>query len=114
MKQVITRVNWLHPDRGGRSSLPVSSAYVGVAKFSHQSTEEWKKNAYSLKFEWLDTDDTTSWFGLATFLAPDGPYNWLAPGNRIDLYEGPKRVALAEIITTYRIVDGIRNLAIDS
>jgi len=112
MKKVLVKVDWLHPSQGGRQALPEENHFIAVGKFPHQSYQDWLKNAWSIKLDWLDKDNPGSWYGLAHFLSADGPTEWLMPGGYFDICEGPKKVALVSVVTTAKAVDNIRNIAL--
>lgn len=112
MKSVLVKVDWLHPSQGGRQILPDGDHFIAVGKFPHQSQEQWLAEAWSLKLNWLDKDNSGSWYGLAAFLSPEGPSEWLTPGGYFDICEGPRKVALVSVVTTAKAVESIRNASL--
>lgn len=104
MEKVLVKVDWLHPGQGGRAQLPQGDYYVAVAKFPHQDQDQWLNNAWSVRLDWLDTDNPGGWFGLAYFAAPASPENWLVPGGHFELYEGPKMIGRVHIVSSAKAV----------
>jgi len=94
--KVLTRVRWLKPEEGGRSTPPPGQQYSTVAKFDKQTEEAWRKNAWSLVLNPLGAPDK-AWTQMAwaRFLTNEAtaPTDWLCPGSRFALFEGLKKVA---------------------
>jgi len=87
MKNVLVIVDWFHPASGGKVALPNGNTYTAPVKFFSQSAQEWKANAWSLRFTWLDKNSPNgSWFGLAEFLSSKAPKEWLEPDNQFEIY----------------------------
>ena len=111
MQKVLIKFDWLHPTQGGRKQLPEGDQYIAVAKFPHQSTEEWMAAAWSIKVEWLDKDHPGSWYGLAYFLSTDSPTDWLSPEGNFELFEGPRCIGRANILSTAKTIENLRKIA---
>ena len=88
------QIRWMTPEEGGRSAPPSGLRYSTVAKFEHQSEEQWFKDAWSLVLDISGPlgEDRVQTVSLS-FLAEDAPEEWLATGKRFGLYEGRKKVA---------------------
>jgi hypothetical protein len=91
--QVRARLFWKIANPGDAIS-PRGRRFVVPAKFAHQG-DDWTSNAWSLVVE---SDKAMSADGSQVvnvgFLMPDGPRQWLSPGQRFSLYEG--KLLLAE------------------
>lgn len=74
-----------------RDNPPTAGTYSTVARF--EDAAEWPApEAWSIVLD-IGPNGTT-----ARFLSPDAPQDQLAPGRRIDLYEGKLRTATVEVI----------------
>ncbi|MEM6395363.1 MAG: hypothetical protein AAF741_03380 [Bacteroidota bacterium] len=112
MKSVLVIVDWLHPANGGRNGLPQGETYIAPVRFLAQSESDWQDNAWSLKFTWLDKESSSgSWFGIAEFLSPEGPAEWLEPDNHFEIYEGPEPVGKVKVLASAKVMAGIKALA---
>jgi hypothetical protein len=93
---VLANIRWLKPYEGGRTAPPPGPSYSTVAKFETQTTEEWRKQAWSIVVDLDGTPDET-WTQTAriSFLADEteAPVNWLSPRTAFELFEGLSKVA---------------------
>jgi len=94
------RICWIPANAGGRKMPPTGEQYATVASFDNTPTDP-AQPIWSLVIKFLEPVDT-SLCGLANvrFLAPEGPEHWLMPGKRFSLFEGTRKVATGEIIST--------------
>lgn len=107
MDKVLVRVDWLHPNQGGRQQLPAGEHYIVVGKFPHQTYEQWLENAWSIRLDWLDKEHPGGWYGLAGFAAPNSPESWLVAGGAFEIYEGPTMIGQVSIVSTAKAIENI-------
>lgn len=85
--QVPVLLEWKVPvvsDRG----FPRGARFTVPARFSHQGSD-WTKNAWSLVVECkAPVSQTGAQEAMVEFLMPSAPHEWLARGQRFDLFEG--------------------------
>src|SRR5262249_16698388 len=96
----VAEIRWLPAKAGGRTAPPEGGAtYSTLARFSHESEEQWRREAWSLKLHLLEPADSN---GLQRarlqFLPEARPTECLKPGARFELYEGRRRVAEGVIL----------------
>ena len=111
MKQVLVKVDWLHPAQGGRKELPSGDSFQTVGKFPHQTMQEWLSDAWTVKIDWLDRDNSASWYGLASFPAPNSPEDWLTAGGSFELFEGPRSIGAVSVLSTAKAIQNLRLIA---
>jgi hypothetical protein len=84
-------LEWIPNERGGRGPWP-GPRLVTPARFE-AAEEEWP--AWSLVLDF--SNDRT--FAEVSFLVPvKAPHHYLRPGNKFDLFEGPRLIAHGVII----------------
>ena len=88
-------VSWNKPE-----PLPTSGEYSTVIKFpcdgERESEEYWR---ILIKFfPLVQSADAPEWFGTATFLSPDGPWERLSPNSNFQIIEGWKTVANVRVL----------------
>jgi len=86
-----------HSPRGQRFSLP--------ARFDHQG-EDWTEDAWGLVVDVEGVPDAESHqVGIARFLMPGAPHDWLSEGKRFILFEGRSAIAegkITQVLATTR------------
>ncbi len=92
-------VYWVNIDDGGKTNLPINVPYYVITDpFKGLSNEEIR---WSLVLE-IDTNDEKNikrvGIGKAYFLVEDAPSKLLVKGFSLKVYEGPKFVAIVEVI----------------
>jgi hypothetical protein len=93
------RVTWLSSSEGGRSPLPGGRRYVTIGKFPEDGPN-WPDGGWSVVLE-FDTPPSVQGspsIGVATFLMDTAPHDRLRDGQRFELFEGLRRVAVVEVI----------------
>jgi hypothetical protein len=98
-KSVFTKVHWVPPEEGGRTSLPIGKKYSTIARFP-EDTGTWLQEAWSivLEFDEPPSAQGNPSMAKARFLAGKAPVDRLKPGRAFELYEGKKKVAMVEIV----------------
>ena len=90
-------IYWLKPDEGGREILPTGTQYSTVSRFEETATL-WPNEAWSIivVFEQPPRlgEETLA---QARFLSPDAPVHLLRPGNRFELLEGNRVIAIGKV-----------------
>lgn len=96
--RVPAKVIWLSASEGGRSALPESRRYVTISRFADDGPN-WPDGAWSvvIDFENAPSEQGSPSVGEASFLMENAPHERLHPGQRFELYEGLKRVAVVEL-----------------
>jgi len=87
---------WVFWDPDGRVHLPGGLQYSTTSRWPHQKTkEEWEQDCWSvvLTFELPPDRQGSPSKGLLRFLVEEAPHDWLKPDGKLQLYEGPKKVA---------------------
>ena len=92
---VSIEIQWLTPEQGARSAPPEGGTrYSTVARFLHQTEEQWLKEAWSVILDLRGNADANRLQRAdGRFLSESAPLDWLMPGARFSLYEGHKKVA---------------------
>jgi hypothetical protein len=91
-------VRWLPIEEGGRQKPPRGPTYSTVAKFV-DATANWSTNAWSVVLEYAEsTNQPMECRASIRFLSDDAPEHLLTVGSHLDLYEGAKLVARAEVV----------------
>jgi hypothetical protein len=92
---ITAELRWLPAVRGGRRAPPeAGSRYSTLVRFSHETEEQWRKEAWSVIVDLLEPADASGvQKGDVRFLSENAPANWLQPGARFGLYEGERKVA---------------------
>ncbi len=108
MKKVFVKTTWIPFESGGRKQPPEGQTYVAVCRFKDQSLEDWKKNAWSLRLEFLATEETQTEnfsYAFASFLAEAAPHYLLTPNTDFELYEGPNAVAQVQVLLSEKLIE---------
>ena len=96
---LVAQLRWTDPHDGGKQSAPGIGRYSTVARFSHETDEQWNRQAWSLVFDLGEIADSNRLqTGSVRFLSEHGPTDWLKPGARFALYEGKRKVAEGVIV----------------
>ncbi len=109
MKKVLVKVNWLSSESGGRVHPPTGTSYTTVCKFKGQTFEEWQKNAWSVRLNFIEADEHEAnvRYGFATFIAEKAPHELLKPGFEFELFEGSRSVAEVEVLLSEKAVENL-------
>lgn len=93
------RVAWLTSSEGGRTALPDGLRYITIGKFPDEGPE-WPNGAWSvvLNFATPPSVQGNPSFGEASFLMDTAPPNRLFVGQRFELFEGLKKVAVVDVL----------------
>jgi len=96
--RVPAKVIWLSASEGGRAGLPETHRYVTISRFADDGPN-WPDGAWSvvLDFRITPSEQGSPSLGDASFLMNSAPHERLHPGQRFDLYEGLRRVAVVEL-----------------
>ncbi|MCF8246480.1 MAG: hypothetical protein K9J37_10635 [Saprospiraceae bacterium] len=108
MKKVFVKITWKSAELGGRRAAPEGASYVAVIRFKGQSEADWKKNAWSLRLEFLDTEEnkrSNTCYAFAGFLSDTAPSELLTPDAEFELYEGNRSVAEVQVLLSNRLID---------
>lgn len=108
MKKAFVKVNWIPFHAGGRKQPPLGSSFVAVAKFPDQSEEAWKKQAWSVRLEFLEDEagePSNSTYAFAHFLSSQAPQEKLSPGAAFEICEGARPVAQVQVLLSKRLVE---------
>jgi hypothetical protein len=108
MKKVFVKITWKSAESGGRKTAPEGASYVAVIRFKGQSEADWKKNAWSLRLEFLDTEENmrgNSCYAFAAFLSDAAPNELLSPDAEFELYEGNRSVAEVQVLLSKHLID---------
>ena len=102
MKKSVIKINWVSKQEGGRASLPSGKRYITVSRFQ-EDLENWRQEAWSmvLEFDIPPIKQGNSGFARAYFLVDEAPIERLKQGCRFELYEGKKKVAIAQVLRSY-------------
>jgi len=97
MKTASAKLQWVRPERGGRQAPPSGNRYSAVSRFDQQR-ETWRKEAWSLVVEWTEPPDGSLTHRVnVRFLVGKAPEHLLVAGNRFELMEGERAVAIGII-----------------
>ncbi len=108
MKKVFVKITWESAESGGRKAAPEGASYIAVVRFKGQSEADWKKNAWSLRLEFLDPEEKmegNSCYAFAAFLSNAAPSELLSPDAEFKLYEGNRPVADVKVLLSKRQID---------
>ena len=108
MKKVFVKITWKSAESGGRKTAPQGASYVAVCRFKGQSDADWNRNAWSLRLEFLDTEENelgNSCYAFAGFLSDAAPNELLSPEAEFELYEGNRAVAEVQVLLSKRLID---------
>jgi len=91
-------IDWLKPEEGGRTTLPLGGRYATIARFDGQ--EGWPDEAWTLVTALSAAPDDERRRSIATvhFLVEEAPHHLLRHGNRFELMEARRVVARGEIL----------------
>ena len=98
MKHAVSRIRWLSPEEGGRSTLP-PRGYATVALFEgHDDVEEaWSLVVYPEEVRGREERV------LVCFLVEDAPEEWLRAGSRFALTELARVVARGNVECAFEV-----------
>lgn len=98
MKSALAILRWIPPNKGGMKAHPVGPRYVRPVRFPQQK-DTWTKEAWSLIVEWSEPpDETLQHHVTVRFLVDGAPDEFLVRGNRFELLEGDRIVAIGEVL----------------
>jgi hypothetical protein len=91
-------VTWLPAAARGTAKLPATLRYVGLSRFPHQqfdgSGDIW---SVVCRFPVPPAEQGNPSVARVQFLVAEAPHEWLTPGARFELWEGPTAVAVVEV-----------------
>ena len=99
MTERTTRIQWLKPEEGGRSSLPAGPTYSTVARFDVLA-DRWPREAWSVVLNISAPADPRGVMtaGIRMLAGDEAPAELLSPGSKFELYEGHRCVARGEVL----------------
>lgn len=98
MHTVKAEICWLSLEEGGREEPPSGPSYSTVAKFEEYA-DRWPSEAWSIVAEFDESaNDSMCITADVRFLAEGAPSHLLKSGQRFELYEGDKMVAVGKVI----------------
>lgn len=94
-------IHWIPHSQGGRKTLPQDGLYYVITPPLPSTLPE--ACAWSLVLQITQNDDAATdgprcSMGYAHFLMDEAPSALLTPGFTVDIYEGPHKVGLVEVI----------------
>ena len=98
MRTVKARISWLTPELNGRQHPPITPIYSTVARFAKDKESKWD-SAWSVVLDLNGVNNQS--LSIVTdlrFLVPEAPSELLQPGEKLELYEGEKKVADVEVL----------------
>lgn len=96
MRSAKVVLHWLQ--RGASNHSPRGQRFALPARFHHQG-DDWKENAWTLmvEVEGVPENDGRQ-YGVARFLMPTAPHDWLSEGERFTIFEGPLALADGAVV----------------
>src|SRR4051794_36550650 len=98
MRQWRASIRWLLPDEGGRATPFTGQQYSTVVRLPEDPLPWDAKQAWSMTIHFDETDRTIPPVaGEISFLSSHAPIDRVRKGALIELYEGRRRTAIAEV-----------------
>ena len=108
MKKAFVKINWVSTETGGKINAPHGKSYISVVKFPDQTEEEWKKEAWSIRLEFIPPEDdqgSSPVYAMASFLSEKAPHNKLLPNSTFEIFDGPHCMADVEVLLSEKLVE---------
>lgn len=89
-------LQWLQ--QGSANHSPRGQRFVLPARFEHQG-DDWMEDAWSLVVEVDGVPESDGkQYGIARFLMPTAPHDWLSEGKQFTIFEGKLALAHGSVV----------------